>query len=244
MHIDIITLFPEVIQAYIDTGIVRRARERKICEVFAHNIRDEARDKGGRVDGRPYGGGAGMVLEALPILRNVEHVLPKKQKKDAKTKIVILSAKGKLFNQQMAYQWSKKYSHLILVSGRYEGIDERVKTILKAEEVSIGPYVLTDGDIPALAVTSAVVRLLPGAIRFESAMEESHWGDLLQTEAKGLSGGLEYPHYTRPEVLEYKGKSYKVPNVLLSGDHKKVDDWRKKESLMLAKKLNKKSKSG
>lgn len=165
-----------------------------------------------------------MVLQALPILKATEAVRKETRKK--KTKVIVFSAKGKPFNQKLAHDWTKKYDQLILISGRYEGIDERVVKILKAEEISIGPYVLTDGDVAAMVVASAVTRLLPGAIRLESLQEESHWNLLKKNEAEGR--GLEYPHYTRPEILTFRGKKYRVPKVLLSGDHKKITAWRKK----------------
>lgn len=195
-----------------------------------HNLRDFTKDKYKKVDDRPYGGGAGMVLMAQPIISAVESVVKPFQKKGVKSKVVIFSAKGKPFNQKLARQWSKNFSHIILVSGRYEGIDERAKKILKAEEISIGPYVLTDGDIASMVVVSAVSRLIPGAIKFESLQEESHWDRVLKDEQKvDNEKSLEYPHYTRPEVLEYKGKKYRAPKVLLSGNHVEIDKWRKQQ---------------
>ena len=132
----------------------------------------------------------------------------------------------------MAHDWSRKQKHLILISGRYEGIDERVKLALKAEEISMGPYVLTDGDVAAMVIVSSIVRLIPGSIKWESLEEESHWNLFLKKEARAVAKGkgVEYPHYTRPEVLEYRGKKYRVPHILLSGDHKKVEEWRKKHT--------------
>ena len=155
------------------------------------------------------------------IVRAVESV-----KKQKKSKIIILSPKGKQFTQKMAYDWSRRYSQLILISGRYEGIDERAKNILRAEEVSIGPYVMTDGDVGAMAIVSAVTRLIPNVINFDSLQDESFFRKVIKDEAE--TGELEYPHYTRPEIFEYKGKKYRVPKVLLSGDHKKVEEWREK----------------
>lgn len=189
-----------------------------------------------------------MVLQAEPILKAVESVLKKKKnhpvirqgalsddRAKIKTKIILLSAKGKQFTQKMAYDWAKKYDQLVLISGRYEGIDERVKVALRArlavgqaEEVSIGPYVLTDGDAAAMVIVSAVARLIPGVIKLESLAEESHWNTLLKQEknARAKESGLEYPHYTRPEVFEWKGKKYRVPKILLSGNHEKIEEWR------------------
>ena len=222
MKFDVLTIFPEIINDYCGQSILGRAQKAGSIKVSAINFRDFTLNKQKHVDDSPYGGGAGMVLSAEPILRALETV-----EKSKKSKVIILSAKGRQFNQKMAYDWSKKYDQLILISGRYEGIDERVKTILRAEEISVGPFVLTDGDVAAMAVISAVGRLVPGVIKLESLAEESHWNLLLKKEAAPQGGGLEYPHYTRPEVLEYKGKKYRVPKVLLSGDHKKIADWRK-----------------
>lgn len=222
MRFDIISVTPQAFESYFNTSILKRARERKQIDVRVHHLRDFAEGKYRQVDDKPYGGGAGMVLMPEPILKAVAKIKTKK-----KAKVIVFSAKGKQFNQKMAYDFSKKYDQLVLVSGRYEGIDERVVNILKAEEISIGPYVLTDGDVASMAVTSAVARLIPGVIRLESLQEESHWNLLLKKEKDIPEGrGLEYPHYTRPEVLKFKGKAYRVPKVLLSGDHKKIKEWR------------------
>src|SRR3989337_900571 len=169
MRIDILTLFPKIITSYTEESIIKRAQEKKLVRITAHNIRDFSLERHHKVDDRPYGGGAGMVMMALPVLRAVDHI-----KKTAKTKpkIIILSAKGKQFNQKIAQDLSRKHKHLILISGRYEGIDERVKKILQAEEISIGPFVMTDGDIGALTITSAVVRLLPGVLGNEESLAE------------------------------------------------------------------------
>ena len=251
IRFDIITIFPKIFDSYFGESILARARKKKLIQIKVHNLRDYTADKHKTVDDSPYGGGAGMVLMAEPILRVVDQLisssvrqfknkkLANKQTSKLKTKIVVFSAKGKLFNQKTAYDWSRTLDQIILICGRYEGIDERVVKILKAEEISVGPYVLTDGEVPAMAVVSAVARLIPGVIRLESLAEESHWNLLLKKEAlrrfqqvqrKQAQGkgrwGLEYPHYTRPEIIEYKGKKYKVPPVLLSGDHKKIAAWR------------------
>lgn len=220
MRFDIIAIFPKIFDSYFNESILKRAREKKLVTIHAHDLRKFSRDSHKKVDDKPYGGGAGMVLAAEPILKAVDTILRKNtnfKSKKLKTKIIILSAKGKQFTQKMAYDWAKKYHQLVLISGRYEGIDERVKTALRAEEISIGPYVLTDGDAAAMVIISAVARLIPGVIKCESLKEESHW-----------NAGLEYPHYTRPEVFEWKGKPYRVPKILLSGDHKKIESWRNK----------------
>jgi tRNA (guanine37-N1)-methyltransferase len=239
MNFHIITLFPEGFVSYLNESILARAQKDKKISFNFYNPRDSVNPTISqkknekpylRVDDKPYGGGAGMVLQAEPILKTF-NLIEKKIKKDKKIKVVIFSAKGKIFNQKMAYDWAKKYEDIVFITGRYEGIDERVRQALKAEEVSIGPYVLTDGDVAAMVVSSAVARLVPGVIRLESLKEESYWDLLLKNEKDGKVGdnGLEYPHYTRPEVLEYKGKKYKVPKVLLSGHHKKIEEWRTKK---------------
>lgn len=223
MQFDIITIFPKIFDSYLDESILKRAQKSKKIKINAINLRDFTKDKHKKVDDTPYGGGAGMVLMAEPLIEAVEHL-----KKSKKTHLVVFSAKGKQFNQKIAYDWAKKYDKIILIAGRYEGIDERVKTILKADEISIGPYVLTDGDVAAMVVVSAVSRLVPGVIKLESLEEESHWNLLLKKEAQVPEGkGLEYPHYTRPEIIKYNGKKYSVPKVLLSGNHEKISAWRK-----------------
>ena len=255
MRFDILTLFPNILKAYCNESILKRAQEKGVIKIVSHQLRDYTTDKHHKTDEIPYGGGAGMVLKAEPILRGVEKLTKMIKMASAqggslptgrqalsggkRRKIIILSAKGKPFTQKKAYDLAKKYDHLILVSGRYEGIDERVKTVLKAEEISIGPYVTTDGDVGAMIIVSAVTRLLPGVIRWESLQEESHWNETLRQErrakvspaqAYGLQlkaySSLEYPHYTRPEVVTWKGKKYRVPKVLLSGNHKEIEKWR------------------
>jgi len=237
MRFHIITIFPNIFDSYLNESIIGRAIKNKLVSVKFYNPRDYVKGNKSNykpVDGKPYGGGAGMVLQAEPILKaffDVEKKIPPpwRGKKNKKTKVVIFSAKGKPFNQKTAYDWAQKYEEIVFITGRYEGIDERVKQALKAEEISIGPYVLTDGDVAAMVVSSAVIRLIPGVIRLESLKEESHFNLLLKKEKKGEVGenGLEYPHYTRPEILKYKNKNYKVPKVLLSGNHQKIEEWRK-----------------
>src|SRR3989344_5123261 len=232
MHFHVITIFPDIFDSYMNESIIGRALKNKIISVNFYNPRDSVKVSKSNykpVDDKPYGGGAGMVMRAEPILKTFLKV--EKKIKSKKTKVVIFSAKGKLFNQKMAYDWAQKYKEIVFITGRYEGIDERVKTALKAEEISIGQYVLTDGDIAAMVVASAVTRLIPGVIRLESLKEESYWNLLLKKEKDGTvpgGHGLEHPHYTRPEVLKYKGKNYRVPKVLLSGHRAKIDEWKKR----------------
>ena len=223
MRFDIITIFPKIFNSYFSESIIKRAQEKGKVKIKIWNLRDFTKEKHKKVDDRPFGGGAGMVLMAEPILDAVQKI-----KLEKNTKVVILSAKGKQFNQKMAYDWSKKYKNFIFVTGRYEGIDERVAKILKAEEISIGPYIITDGDVAVMAIVSALTRLVPDVINWSSLEEESFLRKNISKEAK--TGRLEYPHYTRPEVLKYKGANYCVPKVLLSGHHKKIKNWREKHS--------------
>jgi len=203
MRFHVITIFPNIFDSYFNESIIGRAIKNKIVLVNFYNPRDYVKGNKSNykpVDGKPYGGGAGMVLQAEPILKAFSKI--EEKIKNKKKKVVIFSAKGKLFNQKMAYDWAQKYEEIVFISGRYEGIDERVKLALKAEEISIGQYVLTDGDVVAMVVSSAVIRLIPGVIRLESLQEESHWNLLLKKEKDKKVGknGLEYPHYTRPEI--------------------------------------------
>lgn len=240
MTFHIITLFQEAFGSYLNASILGRAQKEKKIKFNFYDPRHFVKPTKAqsqnekpylRVDDKPYGGGAGMVLQAEPILKAFAKI-EKKIGLKKKTKVVIFSAKGKIFNQKMAYEWAHKYEEMVFITGRYEGIDERVKLALRAEEISIGPYVLTDGDVAAMVVSSAVARLVPNVIKLESLKEESYWNLLLKKEKDGSLGenGLEYPHYTRPEVLEYKGKKYRVPKVLLNGNHAKITEWRNQKS--------------
>lgn len=217
MRFHVITLFKDAIESYLNESILGRAKGEGKIKVNYYNPRDYAEPlKSGKkvsyVDGRPYGGGPGMVMEAMPVVKAVEQAL-KKQSKN-KTKIIIFSPKGKQFTNEYARKIAKNYRDVILISGRYEGIDARVKKILKAEEVSVGPYVLTGGEIPAVIVIDAVSRQLEGVLGNFDSLEEDR---VLNSEV-----------YTRPEIITYKKKKYKVPKVLLSGDHKKIEKWRMK----------------
>lgn len=221
MNFHIITLFPEVCTAYTSASILGRAqmtekgkgakvRGKKISVTY-YNPRDFTTDKHHKVDERPYGGGPGMVMQALPILQAAAKAVGRKDQK--KVKILIMSPRGKKFDQAFAAKIAKKYSDLVIISGRYEGIDSRVKKILKAEEVSVGDYVLTGGELPALTIVDAVARNIKGVLgTFESLEDE-----------RVSSGKM----YTRPEILEYKKKKYKVPKVLLGGNHAEIERWRK-----------------
>ncbi len=210
LKVDVLTLFPEMIDAYCNASILGRAQKSKLLQVKAHDLRRWAIDKHGHVDDRPFGGGAGMVMRVEPFYKALKQL----KVSGAKTRVILTSAKGKLFTQKDAQRLAK-YDRLVFLCGRYEGVDERVATKLADEELSIGPYVMTGGELAALVVTDAVARLRPGVLGQKASLDEESWSD-------GVT--KEYPQYTRPEVF---GK-WKVPAVLLSGDHKKIAEWRKK----------------
>jgi tRNA (guanine37-N1)-methyltransferase len=206
MKIDVLTLFPGMFSGPLDESIVQRARAKGILDLRVHNLRAWTHDRHRTVDDRPFGGGPGMVLKCEPIFEAVE------QLRGAETVVVLLSPAGRLFSQQVAGQLAGR-PHLVLICGSYEGVDERVREALIQEELSIGDYVLTNGNLPALVVIDAVTRLLPGVLgKDQSALDESF--------SHGL---LEYPHYTRP--AEFRG--LRVPEVLLSGNHAGIEHWRR-----------------
>lgn len=198
--------------SYMNESLMARAKAKKLMKVSFLNPRDFTKDKHRKVDDRPYGGGPGMVMYAEPILRAIEKV--KRGKDSKKTKAVILSPGGKMFTNKIAKDWAKKYSNIILISGRYEGIDARVKKISKAEEISIGDYVLTGGELPAMVLIDSTMRQTPGFLGKAESIEESR--------------NASHEVYTRPEVLKYKDKNYKVPKVLVTGHHANIEEWRKK----------------
>lgn len=221
MNFHVITLFPEVMRAYTDASVLGRAQKTdkgkgaktkgKKIAVSYYDPRDYTKDKHRKVDDKPYGGGPGMVLEALPVLKAWQKAVGRKSQKKVKT--LIMSPRGKLFDQNMAKELAKKYDHLVLISGRYEGIDYRVKKGTNAEEVSVGEYVLTGGELPALTIIDATARQIPGVLGTYESLEDE----------RDASGEL----YTRPEVVEWKGKKLRVPKVLLGGNHKEIEEWRK-----------------
>jgi len=210
MNIDIITLFPEICRAPLNESMMKRAQEKGIVDLRIHNLRDWAMDKHHIVDDAPFGGGQGMVMKPEPIFAAVEDL------RSEKSKIVLMSPAGRRFNQQLASQLSKK-SHLIVICGHYEGVDHRVIEHLVDLEISIGDYVLTNGAIAAVVLVDAIVRLLPGALGHEQSAAD----DSFATEL------LEGPHYTRP--AEFRG--WKVPEILLSGNHAEIAKWRKEQAV-------------
>ncbi|OGZ05329.1 MAG: tRNA (guanosine(37)-N1)-methyltransferase TrmD [Candidatus Lloydbacteria bacterium RIFCSPHIGHO2_02_FULL_54_17] len=211
MRFHVITLFPESIKPYLDDSILGRAQEKKLITVAYYNPRDFTNDKWARVDRRPYGGGPGMVLEAEPFLKAV---LKAKGKKVKRVKTVFFATDGKQFTNAMARDWAKKYDNVIFLAGRYEGIDARAARILKAEKISVGPYVLTGGELPAMLVIDAVARQIKGVLGTFDSVEES----------RVASPDV----YTRPEVLVWKKKKYRVPKVLLGGNHRLIEEWKLK----------------
>lgn len=210
MKIDILTLFPEFFHPLLSWSIIGRAVENNSVEINTTNIRDFSTNKHKKVDDYPYGGGTGMVMNPEPIYHAINNV------KSPDSKVIYLSPQGKTFNQNIANRLSKE-KHLVFLCGHYEGIDNRIIEHYIDEEISIGDFVLTGGEIPAMLIVDAVVRLLPGVLRSkESFIDESHY-----------NGILEYPQYTRPR--EFNG--YRVPDVLISGNHGKIEDWRKEQGL-------------
>ena len=219
MQIDILTLFPQMFQSLLSAGMLKRAIDRKLVRINISNIRDYTHDKHHTADDYPYGGGAGMVLKPEPIFEAVEAIksdISQEQESD-EVPTILLTPQGRLFSQQIALELSQ-CSHLILICGHYEGVDERVREYLVTDEISIGDYVLSGGELAAMVVVDAVVRLVPGVLGSEaSALDDSH-----------TTGLLEHPQYTRPPV--YRG--WAVPEVLLSGNHAQVDKWHREQAII------------
>ena len=223
MKFDIITILPDIFNSYFNESIIKRAQKKKLIKINIHNLRDYTADKRRTVDNTPYGGGFGMVLMVEPIYKAVKYI--KRKFKVKKSKVILLSAKGKKFNQQMADHFSK-LDQIIIISGRYEGVDERVAKYIADEEISIGDYILTGGELPAMILVDAVTRLIPGVINKGSLKEES-FSKSLKIKNLKLKINLEYPHYTKPESIVIDNKKRQVPKVLLSGNHKKIKEWQK-----------------
>lgn len=219
MKFHFLTIFPGMIDSYLAEGMLKRAKDKKLADFAVVNIREHSKDKHGKTDDRPYGGGPGMVMTPEPILRAFSKL---KTKKNGKIKVIQLSPSGIMFTNTIAKKMAKQYSDIVFVCGRYEGVDDRVRKILKADEYSIGDYVLTGGELPALVMADAITRQIPGVLGDQESLEE----------ARVASPRV----YTRPDVLLWpkakkgeKQKKHAVPAVLTEGHHKKIEEWRAKQ---------------
>ena len=235
MRFDILTIFPEIFDSYFNASILKKAQKERLIKIHIHNLRKWTLDRHQTTDDCSYGGGMGMIFKVEPIFKAVKDL---KKKRIKKCRIILFSAKGKKLTQKRAKQLSK-YDQLILICPRYEGVDERVAKYIADEEISIGEYILTGGELPAMVLVDAVSRFVPGVIKKESLLEESFnyepktnnkilakQGSYIDFEGKG-----EYPQYTRPEIFypnKKKKIAWRVPDILLSGNHKKIKEWRRK----------------
>jgi tRNA (guanine37-N1)-methyltransferase len=221
MRIDVLTLFPEMFESPLSCSILKRAQDTGLVDIALTNIRDFTTDNYRKVDDKPYGGGPGMVMMPGPVFDCAEHVqklLPRKGR------VILLTPQGQKFDQAKAVELSAE-DRLILIAGRYEGFDERIRIGLGAEQISIGDYVIDGGELAAMVIIDAVIRLLPGALGDEDSAKDDSFSE-------SAGGGLEYPQYTRPEVF----RGMKVPDILLSGDHAKIAEWRRQQALERTKK--------
>ncbi len=219
MKIDILTIFPEFFAEVFDFGIIRRAKEANIAQINAHDLREFATDKHKKVDDRPFGGGDGMVLKCEPIFAWIENLLGTIEPENypQNTKVVLLSPQGRVFRQAVAQEFADEIEHLVLICGRYEGVDERVVETLVNEEISVGDYVLSGGEPAAVILVDAITRLLPDALGSETSAENDSFSD----------GILDFPNYTQPR--DFRGM--RVPDVLLSGNHAEIEKWRMEKAL-------------
>ena len=224
MKFDIITIFPDFFDSFKKESIIARALKNELIEIKINDLRKWSKDKHKTVDDKPYGGGRGMVMKVEPIYQAVKDL--KKKTRTRKRKVILFSPRGKRFNQKTAFSLSK-LKHLILICGRYEGIDERVARHIADQTISIGDYVLMGGEIPAMILIETITRLIPGVLGKS---------ELLKERITKKRGFIEYPQYTRPEVFSpAKGERWIVPKVLTSGNHKKIEEWRKKHSKIIEK---------
>ncbi len=229
LKIDIVSIFPEIFDPFLKTSLINRAQKKGLLGIEVHNLRDWTEDNHQTVDDRPYGGGIGMVMKVEPIFRAVKDI--KKLKRTSKRKVILFSPRGKKFNQKAAHSLSR-LNHIIMLCGRYEGVDERVAKNIADVELSIGDYVLMGGELPAMVVMESLARLIPGVLGKPAFLKER------VTKQKGF---VEYPQYTRPEVFSpgprqsksKKTAKWKVPEVLLTGDHKKIQEWREEHSKVI-----------
>jgi tRNA (guanine37-N1)-methyltransferase len=217
MQFEVFTLLPDVFPPYLESSILQRARQRGLLDVRIHNIRDYTHDRHHTTDDTPYGGGGGMVMKPEPVFEALETILGNDPTQPAAIPVILLTPQGRVFTQRVAEELAR-HERIALLCGRYEGVDERIREHLVTDEISVGDYVLTGGELPALLVIDAVSRLLPGVLGDPTGAEDD-------SHSMGL---LEYPHYTRPP--EFRG--WKVPQVLLSGDHGKIEKWRREQALL------------
>ena len=216
MQFDVITIFPKLFNSFLNESLIKKAIEKKLNKICVHDLRKWAKGKHRQVDDRPYGGGAGMVLMAEPIFRAVQEI---KKKSDKKTKVVMLTPAGKQLNEKIIKDLLKN-DQLILICGRYEGFDARVEKIVD-EKISIGPYILSGGELPAMVLIESISRFIPGFLSNPESLEE-------ETYVNAGKKIVQYPQYTRPEVLKMGRKKYSVPKILLSGNHVEIKAWREK----------------
>ena len=235
---DLITIFPEIFDSYLKESIIKRALKKGLIKIKIHNLRKWTTDRHKTVDDKPYGGGFGMVMKVGPIYKAVSAIKKSKNppsprlrrtRENQKSKVVLFTPRGKKFNQKLAYQLSK-LDHLILICGRYEGVDERVAKYIADETISIGDYVLMGGELPAMVTIETITRLIPGVLGKPQLLKER----IPAVPGRAGRGFIEYAQYTRPETFEPKKRiKWKVPKVLLSGDHKKIEKWRKKHTKII-----------
>ncbi|MCM8826708.1 MAG: tRNA (guanosine(37)-N1)-methyltransferase TrmD [Candidatus Omnitrophica bacterium] len=229
MIIDVLTIFPGVFSPILGESIIKRAQEKGLVKIIIHNLRDYSKLAHRKIDAPSYGGGPGMVIRPEPVFDAVESILgyslypnQEKKEKDNKKRIIFFTPQGKILNQRMVKGYLE-FNRLILLTGRYEGIDERIREYLVEEEISLGDYILSGGELPAMVFIDVLVRCIPGVVSCrDSIVKESFH-----------NGYLDYPHYTRPRVF----RGLRVPEVLLCGDHKKIEEWRKKKAIELTKKV-------
>jgi len=226
---DIITIFPKIFGSYLKESLIARAQKKKLVKIKVHNLRDFSSDARGTVDDRPFGGGLGMVLKVEPIFKAIKKIhyhAPERGSKSKKTKVILFTPRGRKFSQKLAFQLSK-LDQIIFICGRYEGVDERVAKNIADMEISIGDYDLMGGELPAMVVMETIARLVPGVLGKEK---------LLKDRITKSGGFIEYAQYTRPEIFKVKNQSrglnhgteeWRVPKVLLSGNHKKIEEWKK-----------------
>jgi tRNA (guanine37-N1)-methyltransferase len=225
LKIDVLTIFPEFFRGVFDFGIIRRAKAAQIVEINVHDLREYTTDKHRMTDDRPFGGGDGMVLKCEPIFRAIENLIGTSERDSFPkgTSVVLLSPQGRVFKQSVAKEFADESEHLILICGRYEGVDERVNDALVTDEISIGDYVLSGGEPAAIVVVDAIVRLLPNALGSETSAANDSFSD----------GLLDCPHYTQPR--DFRGMH--VPEILLSGNHAEIEKWRRQKALEKTQKV-------